>query len=152
MAPTCQVEPFSKVWPEAQELIQLHWAEIARDKDVIPLAPALKQYERVEDMGQLQVVTVRQNGALIGYHASFIKPHMHYETSLTAFTDLYYVHPSHRLGRTAMRMFLAVEEEWRQRGVQRAFASCKLEHDLMPLFLRLGWAEIERGFSKRIKI
>ena len=148
---TYQVEPFSQAWPEAQALLNLHWLEIARDRDTIELSPAVEQYEHLEKAGQLLIVTMRADGALVGYHASFVRPHLHYAKSLTAFTDLFYIHPDYRQGRNAWRLFTKVEDELKKLGVERMFASCKLSLDLLPLFTALGWTEIERNFSKLLK-
>jgi GNAT superfamily N-acetyltransferase len=148
MPTTYQVEPFAQAWPEAQSLLGLHWREIARDRDLIELAPMVDAYQALDASGQLLIVTMRISGNLVGYHASFIKPHLHYARSLTAFTDIFFIHPDHRRGRNAFRLFQAVEAQLKARGVQRMFASCKLSLDLLPLFTALGWTEIERNFSK----
>lgn len=152
MSPVFQVEPFAQAWPDAQVLLRLHWDEIALDKDTIPMAPAAEQYKLLESVGQLLVVTMRIEGELVGYHASFIRPHLHYATTLMAFTDLFYIHPNHRKGRNAWNLFRTVEHELVQRGVKRMHASCKLSLDLLTLFRALGWTEIERNFSKRIGV
>lgn len=145
---TYQVEPFSKVWPDAQELLRLHWHEIARDQDTIPLEPDEAFYLAMERLDALLIVTARHGGALVGYHATFIRKHAHYLNSLTGYTDLFFIHKDYRLGRNAWRLFRRVERELAARGVKRMFASCKLSLDLLPLFKALGWTEIERTFSK----
>lgn len=149
MSPTFQVESFAQAWPDAQALLKLHWLEIARDQDTIELAPAVEQYQHLEAVGQLLIVTMRQAGELVGYHASFIRPHLHYAKTLMAFTDLFYIHPDHRKGRNAWRLFKRVEHELHARGVERMHGSCKLSLDLTPLFVALGWTHIENNFSKR---
>lgn len=127
----------------------MHWREIALDQETIEMAPAVEQYERLENSGQLLIVTMRVNGELVGYHASFIRPHLHYRYSLTAYTDVFFIHPDHRKGRNAWHLFKFVENELAARGVERMFASCKLSLDLLPLFDALGWTEVERGFVKK---
>lgn len=146
---TYQVEAFADAWPDAQELIQLHWREIARDQETIPLEPDLEFYRAIDQAKALLIVTARDGGTLVGYHASLIRPHMHYRNSMTAFTDLFFIHKDYRSGRNAWRLFRKVEQELAARGVQRMFASCKLSLDLLPLFKALGWNEIERTFSKK---
>lgn len=148
MRPTFQVEPFSTAWPDAQELLRLHWGEIALDRDTVPLAPAVHQYEHLEAIDQLLVVTMRIAGELVGYYATFVKPHLHYETTIMGFTDLFYIHPLHRRGFNAIGLFHAVDTELHRRGAKRWYANCKLSLDLLPLFKRLGFTEIERGFAK----
>lgn len=151
MRPTFQVEPFATAWPDAQTLLRLHWHEIARDKDVIEMAPDVAVYEHLEKTGQLVIVTMRLAGELVGYHASMVRPHLHYKNSLTAYTDLYFIHADHRKGRNAWQLFKTVEEEMRRRGVQRMFASCKISLDLQLLFEALGWTWTERNFTKLLR-
>lgn len=151
MRPVYAVETLALCWDEGQELLQEHWREIALNRDQIVLAPDLASYQDMERRGQLLLVTMRVEGKLVGYHASLIRPHLHYRHSLTAFTDVFYVKPEHRLGRNAMHLFEHVEYQLKNRGVERMYASCKLSLDLLPLFTRvLGWTEIERVFSKMV--
>lgn len=149
MIVTFQVETLAEAWQQAQALLRAHWLEIARDQDTIELAPAFEQYQHLEASGQFLIVTMRAQGELVGYHASFIRPHLHYATTLMAFTDLFFIHPDHRKGRNAWNLFRTVERELHARGVKRMHASCKLSLDLLPLFTALGWTEIERNFSKQ---
>lgn len=149
MRPTFQVEQLAQCWDEAQSLLVAHWEEIALDKDTIELSVATEQYRHLEAVGQLLIVTMRMDGRLVGYHVSFVKPHLHYAKTLMAFTDLFYIDPLYRRGLNAFGLFRAVEEQLYLLGVQRMHASCKLSLDLLPLFKRLGWTEIERNFAKK---
>ena len=146
------VEPFARAWPDAQALLRLHWLEIALHQDVIELAPAQEQYEHIDQAGQLLIVTARTlDGHMVGYYAAFVRPHLHYRFSLSAFQDLFYLHPDHRKGATAINLFREAERALRARGVERVFGSCKVEPDLRPLFKRLGWTQHEYGFTKLLK-
>jgi|SRR5271154_6877167 len=145
------VETLAECWEEGQALLELHWREIALNRDLIKLDPDLASYQDLERHGQLQLVTMRDDqGTLWGYHVSLIRPHLHYHSSLTAFTDVFFIHPDHRQGTAAWKLFRFVEAQLKRRGVQRMYATCKLSLDLKPLFLRLGWTEIERVFTKLV--
>lgn len=150
MRPTFQVEPFATAWPDVQELALLHWREIAIDQATIELEPAVAQYERMEAAGQLLFVTARVQGLAVGYHSTFIHPHLHYASSLTAYVDGFFLHRQHRLDRNVFDLFRFVDAALAQRGVVRTFASSSLKLDLLPLFRALGWTEIERTFTKKV--
>lgn len=147
---TFHVEPWSEVYPELEPHWEAHWREVATHQDEIPLSVDWGAYAAFERLGQLHVVTARSAGAVVGYHISFVRPHLHYSTSLTAFTDVYWLHPDFRKGRTGIKLFQHVEQTLRARGVQRMYTGTKLSLDMGRLFERLGWTEIERTFSKVI--
>jgi hypothetical protein len=145
------VETLAECWDEGQALLRLHWREVAIDQDLIPLDVDFEIYQLIEHRGELQLVTMRDDqGNLCGYHVAFIRPHMRYRTSLTGFFDVFFIHPEHRKGLAAWRLFKFVEAECARRGVQRMYATCKLSLDLSALFIRLGWTEIERVFTKLV--
>lgn len=147
---TYQTENWSDVFPEMEHLWPLHWEEVAGDKDVIKLDPDFESYAALEKIGTLHVVTARSAGQIIGYHISIVRPHLHYRTSLSAFTDVYYIHPDHRKGMVGVKLFKEVEKTLKQRGVQKMFTGTKLSLDMGRLFEHLGWKETERLYTKVI--
>jgi hypothetical protein len=149
---TYQLEKFVDVYPEVLGLLALHWEEVALNKDIIKLEPDVEMYKQHERDGALHLLTVRENGVIIGYHCSIVKPHLHYASSLTAFVDVYFVDPKKRdMPRVAMRMFKEAEKTLAQRGVQRISASTKIHLDKSSLLVHLGFSEAERVFIKVIQ-
>lgn len=151
---TFHVERWEQYWKDAEKLWPLHWAEIALDQDSIKLDVDFAGYAELDSKKLLLIVTARDgpgpapDGNLVGYHLSFLKPHLHYRTSLTAYVDIFYMHPDYRKGMTAVKMFRAVEEEMRKIGVQKIYTGAKVHFDLSPLFKRLGYRHIENVYSK----
>ena len=147
---TYQVENWDQVHEEMKHLWPLHWQEVAGDKDVIKLEPHYEMYEALNTQGQLHVVTARNLGKIIGYHISIVRPHLHYKSSLSSFTDVYYIHPDFRKGMVGVKLFKEVEKSLKQRGVQKMFTGTKLSLDMGRLFEHLGWKETERLYTKVI--
>lgn len=147
---TYQREEWHDCLAEMEQLWPLHWEEVAADKDVIPLEPNYEMYDWIDQSGQLHVVTVRCDGKLIGYHTSIVRPHLHYKSSLSAFTDMYFIHPDYRKGMVGVKLFKEVEKSLKQRGVQKMFTGTKLSLDMGRLFEHLGWKETERLYTKVI--
>ncbi len=147
---TYQVERFRDCFDEFVVMTEDHWHEVAIHRDVVPLAPDWSGYQRLDDSGELQMVTCRANGRLVGYHISFIRPHLHYRLTLHAFTDIYFLKPEHRKGRTGMRLFQTVEKEWARRGVVKAMTACKTHLDVSSLLEYLGWEMTEKTFTKLV--
>ena len=153
---TFQEEAFSCVWPEIAALLPAHWQEIALDKEYIPLNMDLGAYAMLERQGILQVVTARVEGeTLVGYFITFIRCHLHYCQSLTAFEDMYYLAPAYRRGWNGIRFFQAVEASWRVRGVERAVISFKLHFQggrVARVLEWLGWRPTERVYTKLLML
>jgi GNAT superfamily N-acetyltransferase len=144
---TFQPEPFPQFLQEVQPLLPLHWEELALNKDKVPLAPQFDVYLERAARGEVLLVTARSEGRLIGYFIGFVAPGLHYKTCLTLTLDIFYIHPDYRRGSAGIRLFKAVEQEARRRGVQRMFVGSKLHKDASILFERLGYTEVERYYS-----
>jgi GNAT superfamily N-acetyltransferase len=153
------VEPFDTAFEEAQELLQEHWEEIALNKDKIKLAVNVEQYQDLANKGILHIITARDAniqksawdpGKLIGYYVCMISTHLHYKNDLHAFTDIFFIHPDYRKGRTGLELFKFVEGYLKGKGVVRIMAGTKLHKDIGRLYEYLGWTEVERLYSKYI--
>jgi hypothetical protein len=145
---TFQQEPWAALREEIWPLWQLHYVEIAEDKERIPLDPDWDKYDRLAEGGHLQIITARRDSALIGYVFAVVDTHLHYRTTLVAQFDLYWLRPKCRGGRTAWRMFEAMDQHLASLGVVKAFGNTKLAHDQGRLFEAMGWREAERLFVK----
>ena len=148
---TFQVENFSAFRDEAKPLFERHWREIAIDQDRIEFAPDWQQYDSLEKCGILHCLTVRRDGAIVGYFITLLLKHPHYSRSgLFAITDVYYLMPEHRLGGTGAKMLTAWERSLRERNVVKAYLSTKIQDgkDNTRLFERLGWRHTDNSFTK----
>lgn len=147
---TAQVEPWHPFIEEAQPLLPLHWAELALNKDKVGLDPQWDIYDLRDQAGQILVVTLRKDGALVGYFIGFVAPGLHYKTCLTLTMDIYWTHPDIRGGTAGLRLFKAVEREAKRRGVHRIFYGSKNHKDSSRLFTALGFEPVETYHSKWI--
>lgn len=147
---TFAVEDWFAVRGEMAHLWQRHWEEVALNRDLIKLDPDFDNYDLMAHIGQLHIVVARKAGAIVGYHFTLVRPHLHYRTSLSGMTDIYYIAPKHRTGRTPLRLFQFVEKTLKARGVQKLFTGTKLSLDAGPLFEFMGWTETERLYTKVI--
>jgi len=147
---TFAVEDWFAVRAQMAHLWPAHWEEVALNKDVIKLAPDFETYDSYARSGMLHIVVARKEGAVVGYHFSVVRPHLHYRDSLSAFTDIYYIAPEHRTGRTPLRLFQFVEKTLKARGVQKMFTGTKLSLDAGPLFEFMGWTPTEMLYTKVI--
>ena len=147
---TAQVEPYSKCLPELMQCYDLHWEELALNKDKVPLDPQYDLYEARDDAGQLLLVTLRETGRLVGYFIGFIAPGFHYKTCLTLTMDIFWTHPDVRGGFSGVKLFRLVEKEAKRRGVHRMFYGSKMHKDASRLFEFLKMEPVEIYYSKWI--
>jgi hypothetical protein len=145
---TFQQEPWSAIRDEIWPLWQSHYAEIAEDQERVPLDPDWDKYDALAAMDKLSITTARRGSDLVGYQFYVVDTHIHYRTTLFAASDLYFVHPNCRGGRTAMRLFKAAEAALALQGVVKVISNTKLAHDQGRLLRALGWREAERLFVK----
>jgi GNAT superfamily N-acetyltransferase len=149
---TYQEEAWSAVLPELEACWKAHWQEVAQDKALMPLDPDYAAYAALEAAGVLHVMTVRVEEELAGYHITFVRPHVHYHSTLCGFVDVYYVKPAFRTGLLPVALFRHAERALKTRGVQKLFSSYKVTAPLAPLFKRLGWVESDVLATKWIGV
>jgi GNAT superfamily N-acetyltransferase len=148
---TCAVESFSQSIDELKKVIPMHYEELALNKDKVPLSPQWDIYKRRDAMGEVLFVVMREAGEMIGYFIGFIAPGLHYSTCLTCTMDIFYIRPDKRgSGLPGIRLFKAVEEELKRRGVKRWFVGSKTKADASALFERLKFDRVEVYYSKWI--
>lgn len=147
---TYTTEPWPAALNDIEEHWPQHWAEVALHRDKIVLAPNYGEYARLHETGQLHVTVARDLGWCVGYLTAIVRPHLHYAHSLSAFYDLYYIVPSHRVWMNGANLFAAAEKALKARGVERLFTGTKLSKDAGKIFEHSGWEPAERLFVKYI--
>lgn len=150
-----QVESYAATEPELQEVYPRHWAELAVSAD-IPLEPNYAGYRVLDANGCVLLVTIRDDDKLAGYFLGFLFPEMHYASCISCTGDIFYVLPEYRGHWGGVKLFRAVEQELRRRGIQRWHVTSKLTNmlgenkDSGALMRRLGFAAVEVHYSKRL--
>lgn len=148
---TFQVEPLAKFYQDGQALFPLHYRELAMFQEQVKLDLDVGKYERLEKEGAVLICTAREDGRLVGYHVTFLLPHLHYASAgKMAHTDMYYVLPEHRSG-VGARLLLFVEDEWRRAGAAKAYISCKVRQDHTAFFRALGFELSDYMFVKMLR-
>lgn len=148
---TFSVETLDQCLPEIEPLLQGHFEEVGANRAQLGYPNMDKStYYAVEARGGLHIVVARSLGAIVGYYVAFVNVHLHYAHSLTALTDVYYIHPDHRKGSVGIKLFKEAERTLKARGVQRIFSGTKKSKDMSKLFEFLGWTHNENLFVKWI--
>jgi len=88
---------------EVQGLLLEHWQEVAKHKELMVLDPDWDKYQKLTDEGTMFSLVLRKDGALVGYSANILGPHLHYQGLTVAINDVLYVAPGNR-GAAALRL------------------------------------------------
>lgn len=143
-------EFLSTCYDDMQYLLRIHWEEIALNQDVIKLNPHVKKYEDCEKSGFLRIFTARDDGKLVGYFALIVQHSLHYQHHIFATTDVIFLHPDYRKGRSGMKLIQFGLECLAQDSVSMVFINTKVHRPFDPLLKRLGFSHIENVYAKRL--
>ena len=145
-----QLEDFSAVQYEMDNLLRNHWEEVAVYKDKIPLDPDWAFYEALSVAGLLGIYTVRLESELVGYFVVIAKSHPHYKGNVFAANDVIYLAPEHRKGLVGAKLISFAEKNLKERGVSVLVINTKVHRPFDPLLVRLGFDKVEHTYSKYI--
>jgi GNAT superfamily N-acetyltransferase len=133
--------------PARSALWQEHYDELAGSPDREAMAPDVPFYEFCDARGQLQVLTARRAGRMIGYTIVMVRRHTHYAT-FCGFEDAYYLTSSERRGGVGVLMIARTLEALKRRGVKKVYFMNKLSLDIGKLFEKMGFEETDRVWMK----
>jgi GNAT superfamily N-acetyltransferase len=145
----CQEDYFDCI-DEISLLLESHWEEVGTDKDKIPMDVDYEQYAQAALQGILHVMVARSHGSLVGYHSTFVRPHIRYKSTLMGFVDVYFLHKDFRRGSTGIRLLKAAETSLKARGVKKIQSGTKLSLDRGKVFEHLGYKAAETTYTKWI--
>ena len=145
---TYQQEFLETCVDDIQELIRLHWEEIATSKDKIKLNPDYDAYERLEQANILKIFTARDDGKLVGYFVVIVGVNLHYKDHLFAENDIIYLHKDYRKGFTGIKLIKFVEKYLKQDGVSVLKLNTKVHQPFDQLMSYLKFDLVERVYTK----
>lgn len=146
---TAQVESFTDGIEELKPILPLHHAELAIDPIEIPLDPKWDLYRQRDAAGQILYITLRKQGALMGYFIGFLVESLHNDLRLCV-QDIHYVLKSERRHGAGSILFNAVEAELKRRGKFRWIVAEKVHMAGGDFFEKHGFTHIERSYWKMV--
>lgn len=136
----------------AQELIPLvvrHHNEV--EPPDIKLDVAWDELLRLNALGFLRVLTIRDGGVLIGYIFTTIRPCLWAKTTLQGYIDSYFLEPAYREGWTAYRAFKENDRQLRDLKLKRVYVAAEAVYKsgrAGVLFRRLGYRKCSDAYAK----
>lgn len=144
-------ETIFDVIDEVEPLLRAHYCELAKNQDRVHLKPDWDRYVALERIGGFLLYTARdENAELVGYAAFFASTHPHYMELMLVSNDVLYLAPSHRVGRTGIRLIRYCEERiFATYGKQCALTwHCKENTPLAGMLGRMGYGVQDVVMSK----
>jgi GNAT superfamily N-acetyltransferase len=129
-------------------LIELHYHEIASNKDVLQLDMNWVGFLNLAKNDFLLVVTARKEGTIVGYFVCAVTSLPHYKTTLVGQEDVHYVHPKYRRQGVGTAMRSVMEEALRQRGAKLLRIRTKAHADNRVWLEKNGFKLVEMMYSK----
>jgi len=145
-----QIESFTECLEELQDLFEIHYQEIGNDPKNIRLNPDYDTYFHLEDIGQLHLVTVRDDDKIVGYYLSVINPLLHFKHILNAYNDAIFICKDYRKGSIAYKMIRFAIEDLEGLGVNQITLHTKIKQPFDKLCEKLGMTCIERHYTKTL--
>lgn len=147
-----EVEKFDSIvkkdWVQFEELIEAHWKEIAKFKQIMKLNVHVPRYLQIEKEGRLHFVSMRQNAALVGYSVHVIvRGHPHYRHLITAEDDVHYITPSLRGTGSHEEMRKFALKTLHERGVHFVTARTKIGHAHGNSLRRVGYEPLDMVYG-----
>lgn len=126
---------------DLESLLDKHYEELTLNKEVVKLKPIWSSYKELEDKKQFYLFTAREENALIGYSAFFLKPHIHYEDLIVATNDVLYLKKEYRFGTTGIKLLKYSEQKVKELGANKITWHVKHSNDFRPILHRMGYMD-----------
>ena len=143
MTLTFQPEPFSLIAPELPSLLRAHHNEVEPAGHNIACAPNVPVYVALEQAGILWIITVRDEGELVGYLSMLICQGLHFAHVRTCQVESFYIRPEWRTGWRYLALFRRALALMRDFQVGKVYVVAKSHLDFSPVLRRLGLAQEE---------
>lgn len=145
---TYQLEPWAIFEQDSRYLWDKMYLEVGSQDFPIQIDSPL--YAHFESQGQLQILTVRKDGVMIGFAVVLIRKHSHYP-ALCAFEDAYFVIKSERKSGIGRELISRSLDELKARGVKKVFFYSNHSKSHRALFMDLGFAHSDEVWSKVLR-
>lgn len=151
-APELNWERFNAIAHELPPLFLEHWREASLEK--YPLDPNWDLYYSWDIQGVLRCLTVRAEGALVGYLFLLLSPHVDHKTTLYAQAEKFWLDPVFRQGWTGVKLFKEAARAATEWGAVEFAVPVELhmmDGRLARLLQRLGFRPVETIHSRKLR-
>lgn len=134
--------------PSFPDLLAEYAAESAIE-GMPPPAARMETYRALHDAGVLHVLAAWVDGVLAGFITVLAAPLPHYGR-IVAVSESFFVARAHRSTGAGLKLLHAAEDKARELGSPGLLVSAPYEGDLFRVLPRIGYAETNRVFFKKV--
>jgi GNAT superfamily N-acetyltransferase len=127
-------------------------AEYASEASIEGMPPPVAKWEtyrQLESVGMLHVIRALHEGKLIGF-ISLLAPVLPHYSVPVAVSESFFVAKAYRKTGAGLKLLRAAEDKARELGSPGLLVSAPFEGDLFHVLPRVGYAETNRVFFKRV--
>ena len=99
-------------------LLDYHWDEVAKNKELMVLAPDYAKYRTLSDMGKLIGIYAYDEDVMVGYSVNIIDTHLHYKNLLACSNDVLFLSKEYRNSTVGLRLKKETEKVAKAQGAQ----------------------------------
>lgn len=134
-----------------ETLIASYWVGASENKDSAPMEWDWVAYQALEETGKLVIYSARtEANELAGVALYVITRSLHHTSLLAAVCDTFSVHRKFQGSGLGSRILSWTEHQLLAKSVNVIYHNFKTSFNKQPLFVELGFKEIERVYEKRI--
>lgn len=143
-------ESIKDVLEEMKPLLVAHYKEVHAFPDKIPFNPDYELYFLLEEHNNLHVLTIRDDGKLVGYIIAFVRTNPHYQDHVYAVNDIIYLDPEYRHTDVSRNMLMIAEDCYRRLGASVITYHMKVSVPFKSLCESVGLEHKENMYMKYI--
>ncbi|MFA7278770.1 MAG: GNAT family N-acetyltransferase [Sterolibacterium sp.] len=145
-----QLERWATFYPECIALFDAHNTEVGESPTDMPFDPDIDSIAALDAADQLQIVTARKDGKLVGYCMFTIGNSLQSKGVLCGTQAAYYLKKENRPSGLGIKLYLESLTHLKARGVKNVYPHHWLRGDspkLKTFFERIGAVELEHVYS-----
>jgi predicted GNAT superfamily acetyltransferase len=127
----------------ADDLLTEHWQEVAKNKDLMVLAPDWSKYYDMEYAGKILVVGAFSGSVLVGYSVNITDTHLHYVGLYVCCNDIIYITPSLRTSPLGLRLMQETRVRAKRCGAKLMLWHAKEDSSLDKILRRRKAAKVQ---------
>lgn len=135
---------------DRQDLLKMHYDEVAKNKSIMVLDPDRAKYQAIESAGKSLCLAAFVDEKIVGYSVNIVDTHIHYVGLVCCVNDVLFVDPVYRNSRCGLMLIKQTESVAKDRGAKLMLWHAKSGTALDLLMPKIGYGVQDIIYSKVI--
>lgn len=133
------IESWDSFWRDGRELAKANWEGTGES---LPFEPDIDRYREMWKGGQMVILTVREDGKMLGYLLMILRSSLQSKSVRIAGEEGFYLDLSARKGTIGIQMIKMMNQVLKSLGVEYVYYSSRPIREISPIFTRLGFTKV----------